>query len=771
MVEKRGWVIGLTLLLLFASLVPMRGLYFDNSNEMWFVQGDPALTDYDELVEKFGDNEYVLVGIAAREEDPDIFTAQTFDIIYKLTEFLENHNFVTKVQSLTKYQVIRGEDDEMVVEDLVADSLEDFDGSEQAMQKAREIMAHETLAQGQLITKDLRHTLISARAEYIKGSTDHHVKLTRDLKKFIAEQEFEKYGYKIYLTGTPVVNEAFFAASMADQSLSLPLMFILIIAFLVFSFRTLAGATLPLLVIVGSVLLSVASISLFGWAMNMLNVVLPVILMAVGIGDSVHILIEFYHFRNQGENAKEAAKKATEMLFVPCLNTSITTMLGFLAISVSKLRPLNEFGVAASIGVGMAFILSVSILPAILSFSQGKANKARQISEDGFIARMTDRLTHYVFRHRKGIVGVCLLLVGLSLWSATRIVVDSNFINYFKEKNATRQDLEYFIQEYNGGVFLEYIFDSGRSASEEKSGGALEPALLTQIDAFATWLKQQPEVGNTFSMVDMLQQMNQAMHGNDPAYRILPDSRQLVAQYLLLYSNSGPDEDLSDMKTGDERYLRLSQRLDHMSSNKMLGFIERVKKKLASDFPQLQVTLTGMPVLYTDMDAYIHSGIIKSMTLAIISIAICFLVLLRSFKYGVLALIPSLFPIVLAAGLMGAMRVNLNFIAMVVASVAFGIAVDNSIHILSRYIKHRKREGRGRFDAMDTAVSETGRALAFTTMILFFGFSILMISTFIPNIYLGFFTGVILLMALIASLTLLPAVMFLFGDSPGKKSS
>ena len=312
-------------------------------------------------------------------------------------------------------------------------------------------------------------------------------------------------------------------------------------------------------------------------------------------------------------------------------------------------------------------------------------------------------------------------------------------------------------------MFLEYIIDSGRGRTEAASGGALDPNTLNRVKEFEEWLMTQPESGKTISMVDMIRKMNQTMNGDDPAYFTVPDSRELVAQYLLLYANSGPDEDLSDQKTPDERYLRVSQRLTHMTSNKMLEFITRVKAKVAADFPDLKISVTGMPVLYTNMDAYIHQGIIQSFSTAIIAIALCFLVLLRSFKYGLLALVPSLFPILLAAGIMGFMDMFLNFTSLVTASVTFGIAVDDAIHILTRYIKGRK-EGMSRKESVNKAITESGRALIYTSLILYFGFSILIISTFVPNIQLGFFGGVILLLALIASLTLLPAVIFIQGD-------
>ena len=397
-----------------------------------------------------------------------------------------------------------------------------------------------------------------------------------------------------------------------------------------------------------------------------------------------------------------------------------------------------------------------------MSFFAGKPAKAKQIAEDGYVARITNGITHHVRRHKIGIIGTCVILSLGSFYFASGLVVDSNFVNFFKQDTQIKKDLDYFIDHYHGGMFLEYIVDTGRAATEEMSGGALDPQTLKRVKEFEEWLMKMPESGKTISMVDSLKKMNQSMHGDDPAWFQIPESRELVAQYLLLYSNSGPDEDLSDLKTLDDRYLRVSQRMTHMSSANMDIYIKKVKEGMAKEFPDLNITITGMPVLYTNMDTYIFSGIIRSFILSFFTIGLAFMVLLRSVKYGLLGMIPAVFPILVAAGIMGVMKLDVNFITMVIASVTFGIAVDNAIHILTRYLHHRDM-GSNRPEAIDLAVAETGRALIFTTLILFFGFGILMTSTFIPNIHLGFFAGIILLMALIASLTLLPAIMFLQG--------
>jgi len=813
-VEKRILVLLISVMAILGALAPMKNLYFDNSNDMWFLKDDPALSAYDDLLDYFGDNEYFLIGIEARPGET-VFSKDYIKLTYELTEYLQDHDFlkelafsdltrsrnlekfsvepaqadsllnssddfenagfgeetsgeglstsskrshpiraVTKVQSLVTYQMTKAKGDNLDVVDLFPEDQSEFEGSPEELRKAAELMKGEDLALGALVSRDFKHALISARSTYLKATVDHHVQLVDQVKQFVKDKGYEQQGFVFHFTGNPDISANFFEASMADQGLTIPLMFLLIIVVLVGSFRTVSGLLMPLLVIVGSVFATLGLMGSLGWALNMLNVTLPVILMAVGIGDSVHLLVEFYHQRGKGKDSKVAAKEAVRALFVPCMNTSITTALGFLSIGFSKLGPLREFGIVAAFGVVAAFVITVTLLPALVSFTKAKESKAQEAVEEGLIGRITGSLTDFTYRFSKPIALIGLLVTLGSLYSISKVEVNANFVDYFQKDTQMRRDLDYFNDQYEGGFFLEFILDSG------KEKGVLEPQFLAKAKELELWLEQLDNTGKATSLMDMLEAFNQAMHGDDPAFKVLPDSRELVAQYLLLYSNSSPSEDLSDQKTFDERRMRISLRLVNQPTKETKAFVAMIQKKIDQDFSDLHVTITGMPVLYNNMDNYILQGIVVSFSLAFISIFVCFIVLLRSFKYGLLAVIPSLFPILLAGGIMGVLGIDLNMSAMIIASVTFGIAVDDTIHIMSRYIKVRET-GASRKEAVHEAVSETGKAITYTTVILFFGFSILMVSTFVPNIQLGFFGAVILAVALIASLTLLPAVMFL----------
>ena len=248
-----------------------RWLYFDNSNEMWFLPDDPALLEYDRLKDLFGDSEYMLIGIQARPGEDSVFHLDTLKMIHKITDFLENHDVVTKVSSLSKYQYMISEEDSLTIKDLIED-IDTLDGSPESMRELRRIMEKEEMVHDFLISPDMKHTLISTRTIYIKNSAEHMVRITRDLEDFIAKEKFAEQGFKLHISGNPVIAESFQSSSQSDTSTIFPLMFLLILIFLVFSFRSPAGVFMPLVVIIGSVLSVIAALGYFEFAFNILNV-------------------------------------------------------------------------------------------------------------------------------------------------------------------------------------------------------------------------------------------------------------------------------------------------------------------------------------------------------------------------------------------------------------------------------------------------------------------------------------------------------------------
>jgi len=462
-VRFRWLVILLTLLALGIIGYPILNLGFDSSNEMWFLENDPNLQAYENTNLQFGDHQAFVIGIETRPKDVDVFNLETLTAIKELSDFLEQQDFVSKVTSLTNYQYLRYENGVIQSYDLIED-LSKWDPSPKAVSQLVEIMAGEQFIHGTLITQDLRHTVIAAKIVYINESFDHHLNLYRDLRAFIKQKGYQDQGFILHFTGTSAIYGQLQEINERDRFLIQPIMGLSIIILLFVAFRTWVGVITPLIVVAASLITTYGFIGWMGWNLNVLNTPgLFALLIAVGVGDSIHILTEFNQFREEGRSPKEATISATRELFVPCFYTSITTCVGFLALTVTRLAPLHEYGIMAAVGVFSAFFYTVTILPALLSFT---TKLVKERPNYGRSVRLTNALTPFTLKHSRVIMlaslGAFLVMGLLSL----NVKIDSSYKHYFKSNSTVIKDLDYFDLHYkNTGGFV-IVLDT-KGAKEE----------------------------------------------------------------------------------------------------------------------------------------------------------------------------------------------------------------------------------------------------------------------------------------------------------------
>ncbi|MDO6747062.1 efflux RND transporter permease subunit [Gilvimarinus sp. 1_MG-2023] len=751
-VRGRGWVITLAVIAFGLAFIPMNNLYYDNANERFFVEGDPNLAAFNQLLELFGDIEYLSVGLTAHS-DEDVFSQTNLRIINDITEFLEDQPEITQVRSLSQYEYTHSDGAMMATDELIEDINAPYD-----RERARELIAHQPMALGSLVTEDLAHTRVVARVRYQVGRNDNKMTLMANFREFIAAQGYAEQGVNLHLSGQPVFTEQFEVLSKRDQSWINPTMAVVMIIILFFSFRSWLAMLLPWVVIGTSIVYVTGIQGVMVWPHSVVESAMVPALIIIGIGISVHVLVEFYHARSENLSPQEAAEKTIQRLWTPAFYTALTTAAGFLALSVTELLPVKQFAWLGAIGAMMLFFVAFTLLPALLSFVKGFSTKTDRAVNSGLMAALTHRLPDFTLRYRKPLLflGVGLLIGSLVL--VPQLKVDSNFITYFKEGNQTRLDLEYFDNTYTGIQNIDVIIDSGAE------GGIHEPDFLQKVDALQQWLEALPETGAVNSLVDFHREINQALHFDDPNWYQLPTDRQMAAQFLLLYDNTGAEEDLTDAKDFYERYLRLAVPIKNLDASTTRTLLNNIEQRLAEHHPTLKAQLTGSLVMYNAQDIYINEGMTKSFAVALAIIGLSFIVLFRSVKYGLIALIPSVVPILITGALLVTLGIPLNLGTMIVGAMTMGIAVDDAIHVMNRYLR-AKQEGYNTRDAIAQAMNQAGRAVIFTSIVLVCGFSVMLLGSFIPYIYTGLFAATIMALALLGDLLFLPALLFVI-DRP-----
>ncbi|MEZ5489488.1 MAG: efflux RND transporter permease subunit [Gammaproteobacteria bacterium] len=760
---RRHLILLLGIVLLPVMLFTGKAIPFDNTTERYFVSGDPALENFEYLIDLFGDYEYLIVGIEQLSAESDVFNPDTLDTINRITGFFDSHRFVTQVRSLTNYQYTHADRDAISTDYLIED-VSQLVNNPALVNAIRNTVRGEELALGTLVSEDFRHARITARVEYRDYTAAHKVALAQEFYQFIAEQGLESEEYALHYSGYPLLSERFETLVQDDMQLVIPVMGLLMFLMLFLSFRSPLAMVMPGLVI-GVGVLGVNEIqSYLGAPHSTVDQALLPTMIIIGVGITVHVLVEFYHAMRENPDSIAAARLAIIRLWKPAFFTTITTSAGFLALSVIRITPIRDFALLGAIGPLLLFLFAMTLLPALLSFTTQIPRRTLGAISTGLVSRFTGALPDFTSKHHKGIIACGLACLVFAVLTLPRIQIDTNYITQFKQASPVRQDILYLDRIFRGVLTLDIILDSG--APE----GVKDPEFLRQVEAYQAWLESRPSTGPVNSLVDYLKEISQALNGDNPDYYRLPDSREMAAQFLLLYDSSGTDEDLSDIKDFDNRFLRLIVPIVNMAASEARAELDTIETYGRQNFPALEPILTGGMALRTAQDVYAAQGMSRSFGTALLVISLFFFILFRSFKYGVLSLIPSVLPIVLTGGIAGVLGVYLDLNTMLVGAMTMGIAVDDSIHVMSRYLTARK-SGASTHEAIDRAMNESGRAVIFTSAVLVLGFSVFCLASFTTIIYVGLFGSIIMLLALLGDLLLLPALLFwIDGKEPAHES-
>lgn len=750
-------IICLAVLLLLVMTFTGPAIPFDNTTQRYFVEGDLALDNFDTLIDLFGDNEYAIVGIEQGLDSADVFNLQTLTTIAALTEFFESHRFVTQVRSLTNYQFIHGVGDSLSTDYLIED-IDDLIENPTELDQIRNRIRDERLATGTLVSEDFRHARITARIEYRDDTAAHKVALAQELYQFIEAQGLESDAYQLHHSGYPLLAERFETLVREDLQFIIPVMALLMLAMLYISFRTLAATLLPGLMITTGLLAVNEIQSYLGIPHSTVDQALLPTLIIIGVGITVHVLVEFYHAMEASQDSRHAAREAVINLWKPAFFTAITTSAGFLALSVIRIAPVREYALLGAIGPMLLFLLAMSLLPALLSYTSSLSQTTVTVINAGLVTRLTNSLPTFTLKYRNRILATGVACLAFAAYSIPKIQVDTNYVTLFKESSQVRQDILYLDRVFSGVLTLDIILDSG--AAE----GVKNPEFLRQVEEFQSWLDARESTGPINSLVDYLKEINQALNGNDPTFYRLPESREMAAQFLLLYNSSGTDENLSDLIDFDNRFLRLFVPIVNMTSFETQQEFEIIESHVRENYPLMLPLLTGAVQLLMEQDSYVAEGMPRSFITALLVMSLFFLILFRSLQYGLLCMVPSVLPILMTGGLAGLLGIYLDLSMMLVGAITMGIAVDDSIHVMNRYLR-AKRTGATTHTAITHAMNDSGRAVVFSSAVLVLGFGVFCLASFTTVIYVGIFGSTIMLLALIGDLVLLPALLhWLDGD-------
>lgn len=723
----------------------MRFLEFDANYQVFFSQDNPHLQAFESLQDTYSRNDNILIVLAPASGD--VFSTELLATVEALTRDAWQIPHSRRVDSITNFQYSEASRDGVIVRDLVnmADTLTSTERSE-----LRRIVLNEPLLVNRLVSPSGHVTGINVLVQLLDTDADKVEAAVRHAEQLAESVRRAHPDVQVYLTGGLIMDHAFRAASIDDMTGLVPAVYLIIVITMMALLRSVSG-TLATILVIG--LSSATGMGLAGWMgihLTPPSVGAATIIMTLAVADSIHILTTWRQELERGADRRAALVESLRVNMQPVFLTSLTTAIGFLSMNFSDAPPFRDLGNITTLGVIAAYVYSITLLPALMAILPIKVSVRRRDT-----APTMSRLAEFVIRNRRRLfwgAGLCVVVLASGI---LRIELSDQFVEYFDERVAFRRHTDFTMQNLTGIYLMEY------SLAAEGPQGIGDPVYLRHVERFADWFASQPETMHINSILPILKRLNKNLHGDDPRWYRLPDSRELTAQYLLMYEMSLPyGLDLNDQINLDKSATRFTVTLKNLSTRQLRELERRAASWMAEHLPPtMQSAATSPAIMFT----YISERNIRSMlagsVLAVLLISLTLVVVFRSIKMGLLSMIPNAVPSLMAFGLWGFLVGQVGLVVSVVFTMALGIIVDDTVHFLSKYLRARREQNLDAPDAVRFAFRTVGTAMWITTVILIAGFGLLSLSAFELNAATGQLTAITIAFALAADFLFLPPLL------------
>jgi predicted RND superfamily exporter protein/CRP-like cAMP-binding protein len=755
---------------LSALLVPqIPKLHIDTSARTIMLSDDFALDYYEDVKERFGSDDLTVVVIKA----DDVFTTPVLQSVERLSKQFEAIEEVIRVDSLTTINNIKGEGDSVSTGPLIKGVVPT--GRDALERVRRDALANPILIDN-VVAADARATAVLVYADATRDDTNFDARFSFQLDELIAA-ESTRSGLDIYQIGEPYIQRTLSESLVGDQTYIMPLAALVLVVVLGLMFGTTHAVAIPILTRVVSVVWAFGLMASLGFPITVLSILIPMLLVCIGFTEDVHLISEFYQEIPHASDKVEAIHATAEKLATPLLVTSLTTGVGFATLSLSEIMVIEQLGQFAPIAFASNLLVTLLMVPALLRYlpvplSVRAPDRAEENVAPDRISRFLEGAARLTVTRRRWILAGSFVLVAIAAVGSPRIRVDNDIVGFFRSDSELLWRIN-DVHESLAGVSLFYlVVETG------VDGAAATPETLETITKLQTFLQQTGRIDSTLSIADYIKQLNREMNGGDPAYDRIPNSAHLTSQYLLLLHPDDIEQYIDYGRAAANILVRHKQTstkaLDELIAelNEFVVTDLRLQMRFAaadkpSDPAGLVAANVGMPMIVTATGEGILmnraadtlvvdmvTGLLSTITVVGIICSLLFM----SIRAGLLSLVPNVLPIGFILGAMGLLDIPLNVGTAMIAAIAVGIAVDDTVHYMARNSRELDRQHDQILATFATLRSE-GRAIISTSLALAGGFSVLAVSTFLPAAQFGVLSAVVMIVALVADLTITPVLM------------
>ncbi len=744
-VSSHPFVSLITILLLTVFLgYFMKNLRVETRMEAGLPAHYPEVRAYNRMKELFPSRDLIFIGI----ESDSIFSLQTLQKIWDLSDTLEALRGVKKVISFATISKIKGTEEGFEVIPL----MDDRPASSEECYRVAKLVDHDPMYEGMLVGKSGKSTAILV---VLKDgiSQDEVLGIYRKIKKIVDPYRGPE---KFYISGKPVVEAMIAGHVTGDIRKLFPISILVAMVVLFFSFRSLRGVFLPVLTVILASVWVMGLQGLLGIPLSLETSLLPMLLVAIGTAYGIHLIHQFNEEILAGKSRKEAVYNVYVKRGNAVIIAGLTTVAGFISLVTSQIKTIRTFGLMNGIGVFIVLFISILMVPAFLAIlktpevEKGKSPESESLKKLGVF---TVRFNGYI-------VAISVFIMVVGALGIPRIRSESNEIKNFPKDSPIRIADEWINREFVGTTPLNVIFEA------EKPGAFKDPENLRLVDEFENFVKTLPDVGGVMSLTDMIKRLNQGLFADNPEYYRIPDSRDLVSQEIFLYSMSGDPSDFDALVNQDYDVLNVTIFIKTSSTGRLKKIVSAIESYSDRKFSGtgIRVTVTGLSRLFILMDQLVVRGQIASVISAFILVLIITSLVLRSFKAGVLSIIPLFVVVILNFGIMGFAGISLTHATAIVASIAIGIGIDYAVHYINRYrIFYPEIEKAP--ETIEKTTSTVGKAIIYNALSVTLGFLVLTLSVFTGIKRLGLLVAITMVLSAIGALVILPAVMSILKPS------
>ncbi len=735
------WIIGCTAFITIAMIYFASQLKMDFSIEELFAINDPDVEKYFDFLEEF-EREDNLILLMYECDDP--FSYENLKLNKILIEKFESIKGIDEVTGLSNLEIFTEGEDELLRSVYPYIPL-----STDSLLEAKKRISLSEFAQETLISKDGKLASIAIELDASFNNHDKREKIIEEIDHYQ-----NSANWKWHQSGIPVLRTRYVQLMVTDTIRFLIPVAIMIIILFTVVFRSWLALLVPMSIIIMVVIWTIGLMVILNIDFNIMTYIIPTLLFIIGIGDSVHFLVKYFGTLSEVKDKKKALSQTIEKIGTAIFLTSITTSIGFASLIRSNIDIVRQFGMMTATGVMFAFILTVTYLPAmIMLFKQTPITKLKSYSL-GFRINILKGFIKVVRFYPKPIIIFTFFFAIISVIGAFKINSHNSLMDDLKPGTKLYDDIM-LAEKRMGAILPLEIIVSINNPNKLDVNDIRDPIFLQNLDMLQQYISSIDDIGKMISIVDHIKEFNRAMNDGNNKYYTIPSSRPAITQTILIYGDK-----FNSLINFDYTKARITGRVKDIDSKRAAEIKKDIYRFVENKMPHyFKVDITGTTFLALATNDYLVSDLTTSFIAAFILITLVMIILFKSISITLISIIPNTIPMLAMAAIMGYFDIILRPPTAMTFAVAFGIAVDDTIHYLTRYRMELPGHKWHYRMANDKTIMTTGLAMITTTGILVTGFLILVFSSFTPTADFGLLAALTIFIALICDLTFLPSLL------------